>query len=76
MPHVIIKMYSGRSDEQKQRLAEEIRKTIVSVAGSKEHAVSVAIEEVEADKWVEEVYDKDIMENKENLVIEPGYNPH
>jgi len=30
MPHVIVKLYPGRSDEQKTRLAEEIVKDVVT----------------------------------------------
>lgn len=37
--------------------------------------VSVAFEEIDKNDWPEKVYKPDIMEKKENLYIEPGYNP-
>ncbi len=37
--------------------------------------VSVAFEEIDKNDWPEKVYKPDIIEKKENLYIEPGYNP-
>ncbi|MGD9046078.1 MAG: tautomerase family protein [Desulfobacterales bacterium] len=75
MPHVIVKLYPGRSEEQKKQLARQIVKSIVEVAECKERSVSVAIEEVTPDDWAEKVYKPDIVDNKKNLVVTPGYNP-
>ena len=75
MPHVIVKLYSGRSEEQKKQLAGEIVKSVVEIAVCEEKSVSVAFEEVEPDDWAENVYQPDIIDKKENLVVRPGYNP-
>ena len=75
MPHVIVKLYPGRSEEQKKQLAGEIVKSVAEIAGCEEKSVSVAFEEVEPDDWAKEVYQPDIIDNKENLVVTPGYNP-
>ena len=75
MPHVIVKLYPGRSEEQKKQLARQIVKSIVEVAECKERSVSVAIEEVTPDDWAQKVYKPDIVDNKKNLVVTPGYNP-
>jgi 4-oxalocrotonate tautomerase family enzyme len=75
MPHVIVKLYPGRSEERKKKLAREIVKRIIEIAECKEKSVSIAIEEVEPDDWAEKVYKPDIINNKENLVVTPGYNP-
>ncbi len=75
MPHVIVKLYPGRSEEQKKQLARQIVKSIVEVAECKERSVSVAIEEVTPDDWAEKVYKPDIVDNKKNLVVTPGYDP-
>ena len=75
MPHVIVKLYPGRSEEQKKQLARQIVESIVEVAECKERSVSVAIEEVAPDDWAEKVYKPDIIDNKRNLVVPPGYNP-
>ena len=75
MPHVIIKMYPGRTGEVKQRLCDRIVKDITEIAGCGMETVSVAIEEIEPDKWPETVYRPDIMEKQETLYKKPGYNP-
>ena len=54
MPHVIVKLYPGRSEQQKNRLAEEIVKDIVAIANCEEEAVSVAIEEIRPEDWAEQ----------------------
>jgi len=75
MPHVIVKLYPGRSEEQKIRLAEEIVKDVVAILKSEEKSVSVAIEEVRAEDWPNKVYKPDILEKSEELYKKPGYNP-
>ena len=75
MPHVIVKLYPGRSEEQKKQLANEIVKDVVEIAKCEEKVVSVAFEEIKPEDWPENVYKPDIMEKKKNLYIEPGYNP-
>jgi 4-oxalocrotonate tautomerase len=42
MPHVIVKLYPGRSEQQKARLAEEIVKDLVAIAKCEEKSVSLA----------------------------------
>jgi len=46
MPHVIVKLYPGRTDEQKRRLAEEITKDVVEIAKCEEKSVSVALKKL------------------------------
>jgi 4-oxalocrotonate tautomerase len=75
MPHVIVKLYPGRSEEQKLKLADEIVKDVVSIAKCEEKSVSVAFEEIEKEDWAKKVYKPDILEKKDSLYKEPGYNP-
>ena len=75
MPHVIVKLYPGRSEEQKTRLAEEIAKDVVAIAKCEEKSVSVAFEEVAPEEWTEKVYKPDILENQQGLYKKPGYDP-
>ncbi len=75
MPHVIVKLWPGRSEQDKARLAEEIVKDVVDVIKCGEDAVSVAIEEVKREDWPEKVYRPDILDNAEKLYKKPGYNP-
>jgi len=75
MPHVIVKLYPGRTEEQKTKLADEIVKDVVAIAKCEEKSVSVAFKEIEKEDWAEKVYKPDILNKKDILYIEPGYNP-
>jgi 4-oxalocrotonate tautomerase len=75
MPHVIVKLYPGRTEDQKQRLAEAITHNVVAIANCEEKSVSVAIEEVDPSQWAEKVYRIEILDNEANLYKKPGYNP-
>jgi 4-oxalocrotonate tautomerase len=75
MPHVIIKMYAGKSDRQKKFIADEVTKAVMKSAGHGEDAVSVSIEDVQPPDWTEKVYKPDINAKPENLYKKPGYNP-
>ena len=75
MPHVIVKLLPGRTEQQKARLAEEIVKDVVAIAKCEEKSVSVAIEEIKPEDWAEKVYKPDILDNQKNLYKKPGYNP-
>ena len=75
MPHVIVKMYSGRTVEQKKRLAQAIADSVVEIAKCEEKTVSVAIEDIAPEDWAETVYRPDIMEKEKTLYKKPGYNP-
>jgi 4-oxalocrotonate tautomerase len=75
MPHVIVKLWPGKSEEQKKRLAAAITKDVMSVLHYGEESVSVAMEEIPAEKWVEEVYKPDIERNPDKIYKKPGYDP-
>jgi len=76
MPHVIVKLYPGKSEEQKRKLTEAIAKDVVEVIQCPASAVSVAFEEIPPADWPEEVYRPDILEKPTTLYLKPGYkNP-
>jgi 4-oxalocrotonate tautomerase len=75
MPHVIVKMHPGRSEQQKARLAEAIAKDVMAIVNVGDEAVSVAIEEVKAGDWTDKVYKPDILNGAGKLYKKPGYNP-
>ena len=75
MPHVVVKLWPGRTEEQKKRLADEIVKDVTTIAGCEERSVSVAFEEVAPDEWAEVVYRPDILGKAETLYKKPGYDP-
>jgi 4-oxalocrotonate tautomerase len=73
MPHIIVKLWKGKSESQKKKLADELTKTAMSVIGYGEESFSVAIEDIEPNEWKEKVYQPDIIKQKEKLYKEPGY---
>ncbi len=73
MPHVIVKLWPGKSEQQKTRLADAISKDVMTVLGYGEESVSVAIEEVEPGDWAEKVYKPDIVNPARKLYKRPGY---
>ena len=73
MPHVIVKLWPGKSEQQKTRLAEKITEDVMEVLNYGEESVSVAFEEVPAQDWEERVYRPDIVSNPEKLYKKPGY---
>jgi 4-oxalocrotonate tautomerase len=75
MPHVIVKMYAGRSEAEKKRLASEISGVVKSVLGYGDDAVSVGIEDVRPQDWAEKVYRPDILGRPDTIYKQPGYNP-
>ena len=75
MPHVIVKMYPGRSEQQKAELTAAIVKDVVAIAHVGDDAVSVAIEEIAPDNWGDRVYKPDILNGAGTLYKRPGYNP-
>lgn len=72
MPHVIIKLQPGRSEQQKIQLTQEIVKNVISIAKCEEKSVSVAIEEIAAEDWAEKVYKPDILNQPAKLYKKPG----
>jgi 4-oxalocrotonate tautomerase len=56
MPHVVVKLYEGRSDQQKIRLAGQMVKDVTATLSCGEDSVSVAIEDIKPDDWTEKVY--------------------
>jgi 4-oxalocrotonate tautomerase len=75
MPHIIVKLYPGKSEQQKNRLAEAITEDVMKVFNYGEESVSVAMEEVKPQDWTEKVYKPDIAAKSDKLYKKPGYNP-
>jgi 4-oxalocrotonate tautomerase len=74
MPHVTVKLWPGKTDAQKQQLADEITRSVTSILGYGDESVSVAMEEVDSADWKTEVYDPDIRDRPAGEVYKaPGY---
>lgn len=73
MPHVIVKLWPGKTEQQKKRLADAVAQDVMSVLNYGEESVSVAMEEVTAQDWAEKVYRPDIVNKPDRLYKKPGY---
>jgi 4-oxalocrotonate tautomerase len=67
MPHVVVTLLAGRSEEQKSLLAAQLVKDVVAILNCGEESVSVAIEDIKAGEWAEKVYNTEITPNWKNL---------
>ena len=73
MPHVIVKLWPGKSEAQKSRLTERIAQVVMDVLNYGDESVSVAFEEISAKEWKDKVYKPDILSQPEKLYKRPGY---
>jgi 4-oxalocrotonate tautomerase len=73
MPHVIVKLWPGKSDDQKARLADKIARDVMDVLNYGEESVSVGFEEIRSQDWKEKVYKPDIKDKWDKLYKKPGY---
>ena len=52
MPHVIVKLWPGKSEQQKTRLAAAITKDVMDVLQDSDESVSVAFEEIKPIRFI------------------------
>jgi 4-oxalocrotonate tautomerase len=73
MPHVIVKLWPGKSEQQKARLADKIAKDVMDLLNYGEESVSIGFEEIKSRDWKEKVYKPDIHDKWDQLYKKPGY---
>jgi len=76
MPHVAIKLFPGKTEEQKVELAEAIRQSMLSIFKSTDQSISIAFEEVDTKDWLETVYKPEIEAKADKLYKKPGYDAY
>lgn len=75
MPHVDIKCFPRElNEEQKAALAADIAAAISRHLGSKDGAISVALNQVQQEAWKSEVWDSEIAPQMDTLIKKPGYS--
>ncbi len=74
MPHVIVKLWPGKTQQQKQRLADAITRDVMDELDYGEESVSVAFEEISPQDWKDKVYKPDIVDQPDKLFKKPGYS--
>jgi 4-oxalocrotonate tautomerase len=60
MPHIIVKLWPGRTEEQKDKLVKKITKAVIKSIGVAEDTISIGIEEIPKERWDEDVKKPDI----------------
>ena len=73
MPRVIVKLWPGKSETQKQRLADKITKDVMDVLNYGDESVSVGFEEISSKDWKQKIYKPDIRDKWDKLYKTPGY---
>lgn len=76
MPHVIVKLLTGRTEEQKARIVDEVSKALIAAIDCPDSSISIGIEDVARDAWTATVYNPDIVEKAGTIYKKPGYDPH
>lgn len=74
MPHVIIKVRPGYTEQEKASLTESIVTSMENNLKCCHDAISVAIDEVSPEAWAEDVYHPVIRPQMDNLYKKPGYS--
>ena len=75
MPHVIVKLWPGQTEAQKQDLSDAILRDVTRILGYGDVSVSIGFEEVPAGEWTGRVFDPDILGKWDTLTKKPGYGP-
>ena len=73
MPHIVVKLYAGKTDAQKSELTRKLVDVFMNTLGSSEASLSVGIEEYDPKDWKEKVVVPDIEAKLDTLTKKPGY---
>lgn len=73
MPHIIVKLWPGKTENEKQELADAISKNVCEILNCGDESVSVGFEEVSSKDWAEKVYHPDIINRPKQIYKKPGY---
>lgn len=74
MPHIIVKIV-GQSEEEKKIIADALTDSLSKSLGISNEFISLSIEDVLKEDWVESVYKPEIVEKPNSLYKKPGYDP-
>lgn len=71
MPYVSVKTFP-QDDEAQKRAAERIQQVLMEVWGCEPDWISVAVENVDPDRWEEEIVRGEMDRNGEHMLIRDG----
>lgn len=75
MPHVIVKLWPGKTSTQKQALADAIVRDVMEALDYGQEAVSVGFEEIAPEEWDARVVQPDVLGRWSHLTKQPDYGP-
>ena len=74
MPHIIIKLWPGKTHEQKKELTGKFKDDMAEILSVPKSAITVAFDEVSQEDWYDKVHVPLIDGNKTGDVFKPdGY---
>ena len=73
MPHVSVKCYPGRTEEQKMALAKKITEDVKEIMNAGEETISITIEDVQPEDWDKTVKEVDILPKRAVMYKKPHY---
>lgn len=75
MPHVDLKYFPRNlTTQDKNALADAIAQVLKEHLGTSDEAISIAMNEIDASDWKEQVYDPIIKPSLARLAKKPGYD--
>ena len=74
MPHIGIKMLKGRTQEQKEKLAAALVRTLTKELGCSEHDVTCNIEDFDAVQW-QKVFEEEVTQKQDKVFKKAEYDP-
>lgn len=75
MPHIDVKYFPRNlSEEEKTIVAGDLAAVLKKHFGSSDDSLSVALNEIQPDRWKEDVYDPLIKPQLDTLAKKPGYS--
>ena len=72
MPHIQVSLYPGRDNELKNKMAKELKNVVVEKIGIPKEAISVSIEDIEAEDFENTIQDR-LKNEKNELILESDY---
>lgn len=73
MPHIMVKWFKGRNEQQKKEFAQALAKEAARLLERGEEHFSVSIEDYEPSEWDSKVYQPEIADRQDILYKKPGY---
>lgn len=77
MPHIIIKLWPGKTSEEKSNLVKKFKEDMNETMGIPKSVITVAFDEVKPEDWYDEVHVPLIDGNKKGkMYIPEGYKAY